>query len=197
MLLLDKHPAPARKSSVRGKRSKYTSRWKLILSSYNQVRMRLLNSEVLLERTSLHLYTINEFTLVSIAFHALIELFITCTMQLRWFKNTARRDEVKMLMQGLSLPALTMCASSPLPPHRDVQPPPPPTDPIELEDSASTAVENENVGADVVVETVSKSRTTEWRERKRQQLAAGIPGPTKKARRQSCCRVCGQVQSTG
>ena len=131
---------------------------------------------------------------------------------------------MKMLMQGLSLPALTSCASSPLPPHRDVQPPPPPADPLVLEDTVGKAVvrgasfhpqarsqptlpmdpvdefnagASENVGADVTVQTVSKSRTSEWRERKRQQVAAGNLGPTKKARKQYHCRVCGQVQSTG
>jgi hypothetical protein len=142
--------------------------------------------------------------------------------QLRWFKNTTRRDEVKMLMQGLSIPDPTTCASSPLPPHRDTQPPPPSIDPFELDDTTGKAVvrvfnpqtqrqppppppvdpvdefnadANENVGA--TIQTVSKSRTSEWRERKRQQVAAGNPGPTKKARKQYCCRVCGQVQSTG
>lgn len=130
---------------------------------------------------------------------------------------------MKMLMQGLSLPALTTCASSPLLPHRDAQPPPPPVDPFELDDTTGKAVvrfnpqterqpppppppdpvdefsasagANENMGA--TIQIASKSRTSEWRERKRQQVAAGNPGPTKKARRQYCCRVCGQVQSTG
>ena len=125
---------------------------------------------------------------------------------------------MKMLMQGLSLPALTTCASSPLLPHRDAQPPPPPVDPFELDDTTGKAVArfnpqterqpppppdpvdasadaNLNVGA--TIQIASKSRTSEWRERKRQQVAAGNPGPTKKVRRQYCCRVCGQVQSTG
>ena len=66
MLLLDKHRAPAKGSNSGGKPSKFTSRWKLIISSYNQVRMRLLNSEELLDHTGLHLFTINESTLVSV-----------------------------------------------------------------------------------------------------------------------------------
>ena len=68
MLLLDKHHAPAKGSNSGGKPSKFASRWKLIISSYNQVRMRVLNSEELLDHTGLHLFAINEFTLVSVVF---------------------------------------------------------------------------------------------------------------------------------
>ena len=110
-----------------------------------------------------------------------------------------------MLMQGLSFPALT-CASSPLLPNRDPQPPPPPVHPFELDDTTGKAVAgfnnqteryprpppdpvdasadaNLNVGA--TIQIASKSRTSEWREWKRQQVAAGNPGPTK-VRRQYC-----------
>ena len=56
-------------------------------------------------------------------------------------------------------------------PHAQRQPPPPL--PMDLVDEFNTGV-NENVGADITIQTVSKSHTSEWRERKRQQVAAGI-----------------------
>ena len=66
MLLLDKHYAPAKGSNSGGKPSKFTSRWKLIISSYNQVQMKILNSKELLDHIGLHLFTINESTLASV-----------------------------------------------------------------------------------------------------------------------------------
>ena len=107
--LCDKYPQ-ARRQTMTG-RTEYTSRWRLILSEYNAVRARLLNSHRLLEDTNLTLFTINEKTLVS------------------WFKVTVRRDEIKVLMQGLSLPAPHLCSSVSLPPaqqHPLAPPDPPP-----------------------------------------------------------------------
>lgn len=60
MRLCDSITQPRKRCGV------YTSRWKLVLSAYNSVRARLLNSQALLESTNLQLYTINEATLVSI-----------------------------------------------------------------------------------------------------------------------------------
>ena len=62
ILLCAQYPQPRRE---RGQRPRYTSRWKLVLSAYNAIRARLLNSQALLEETNLVLYTINETTLVS------------------------------------------------------------------------------------------------------------------------------------
>ena len=62
ILLAEKYPGPKRHSSPGGNRV-YTSRWRLILSEYNSIRTRLLNSQTLLEGTNLALYTINETTL--------------------------------------------------------------------------------------------------------------------------------------
>ena len=85
---------------------------------------------------------------------------------------------MKMLMQRLSLQALTRCASFPLPPRRDVQPPLPPTDPFDIVGKAvdrgalfnpqaqrqpptpppTDPVDEfttENVGTDVTVQSVS------------------------------------------
>ena len=72
----------------------YTSRWKQVLSSYNSVRARLLNSQALIEGTNLVLYHVNKATLV------------------KWYKNAIWRDE--MLMQGLSLPSPGTVSSSSL-----------------------------------------------------------------------------------
>ena len=74
----------------------YTSRWKQVLSSYNCVRARLLNSQALIEGTNLVLYHVNKATLV------------------KWYKNAIWRDEIKMLMQGLSLPSPSTVSSSSL-----------------------------------------------------------------------------------
>ena len=84
LLLCEKFPQSRRE--VHAGKPSTTSRWKLILSEYNSVRARLLNSQALLEGTNLMLYAINETTLI------------------RWHKNSVRRDEIRLLMQGLSPP---------------------------------------------------------------------------------------------
>ena len=73
----------------------------MVLSAYNSVRARLLNSQALLEETNLVLYNLNEATLI------------------RWYKNSIRRDEIKTLTQGLSLPLEQPCATDPLPPAQE------------------------------------------------------------------------------
>ena len=84
LLLCEKFPQSSRE--VHAGKPFTISRWKLIISEYNSVRARLLNSQALLEGTNLMLYTINQTTLV------------------RWHKNSSRRDEIRLLMQGLSPP---------------------------------------------------------------------------------------------
>lgn len=88
-------------------------RWKQILTAYNEVRRRLLNSQALLEGTNLMLFSINETTL------------------LHWYKNTTRRNEVKMLLQGLPGIPSQSTSSEPLQPalQRPGSPPPPPDNP--------------------------------------------------------------------
>ena len=112
-----------------------------------------LNSHRLLENTNLTLFTINERTLVS------------------WFKDTARRDEIKVLMQGLSLPAPRLCASESLPPAQQQpstppDPPPPPQQHQheEPEDKIGLAQVRYKAPA---VNVASLSRTTMWRQRKK------------------------------
>ncbi|PIK51978.1 hypothetical protein BSL78_11126 [Apostichopus japonicus] len=78
----------------------YTSRWRLILSEYNKVRHRLLNSEDLLEGTELVLLHLNE---------AMLTLL---------FKEKTR-DEVNMLLQGRQLPPSRVPAEQPLPPAKE------------------------------------------------------------------------------
>ena len=98
--LSDKFPKPCR-TDVRGRRS-YTSRWRLVLSEYNNIRARLLNSQALLEGTNLVLFTINEATLV------------------RWHKNSTRVSEIRTLMQGIPSSLPPPCAPDPLPPAREL-----------------------------------------------------------------------------
>ena len=103
----------------------YKSRWRLIISEYNSIRARLLNSPVL-EETNLMLYSINETTLI------------------KWFKNEVRRDEITLLMQGLSPPQQPLCATESLPPARKLpsSPHPSPVNPhiiTEPEDTTGTA----------------------------------------------------------
>ena len=102
----------------------YKSRWKLIISEYNSIRARILNSPVL-EETNLMLYSINETTLI------------------KWFKNEVRRDEITLLMQGLTPPQQPLCANESLPPARKLpsSPGPPPDNPhiiTEPEDTTGT-----------------------------------------------------------
>lgn len=161
ILLCAQYPQPRRE---RGQRPRYTSRWKLVLSAYNAIRARLLNSQALLEETNLVLYTINETTLV------------------RWYKNTTRRDEVTLLLQGLSLPSPSACSSSTLPPPqaRPVVPPPPPDQPHSFPDPEDTLGQAQVQGAPAPTtsstpppdHTGSISRTTEWRRRKK---TAAVP----------------------
>ena len=110
------------KSKLPSGRQIYISRWKAILSEYN-IRVRLLNSHTLLEKTGLTLYHINESTLI------------------RWYKNTSRVQEVRMLLQGLNLPSIPPAATDSLPtPHtRPTEPPLPPQDPHIFEDIPDTS----------------------------------------------------------
>ena len=54
----------ARKSRAAGEKA-YTSRWRLVVSAYNAIRIRVMNSEAVLKGTKLALFNINETTLVS------------------------------------------------------------------------------------------------------------------------------------
>ena len=83
-----------------------------MLSEYNSVRARIQNSQRLLEGTNLMLYTINQTTLV------------------RWYKDITRRNEIKFLMQGLSLPRPSLTTDSDSLPPAKVLPTRPHLSPI-------------------------------------------------------------------
>ena len=59
---------------------------------------------------------------------------------MRWYKNTVRRQEITMLMQGLVLPNPRPCAASPLPSvmERPTSPPPLPVEPFEFHEPVDT-----------------------------------------------------------
>lgn len=176
----------SRKQSLSGGRQRCTSRWKLILSEYNQLRARLLNSQPLLDDTNMMLYSINETTLT------------------RWFKNKTRIDEIRNLMQGLSLPSIPVCSTSSLPPAKVLQPapPPPPLHPYTFEepdDTSGTAVVQHSSSssaltsaAPVYTHTVQPpvSRTTKWRRKKAEKQRQ------KKQRKVYTCRICRQPMTT-
>ena len=140
--LCDRITQPLKKTGPGGK-TIYTSWWRLVLSSYNAVRSRLVNSHALLEDTNLVLYTITETTLV------------------RWYKNTVRCNEFKMLMQGLSLPSVKSCSSATLPPAQDR-----PSAPLPAPSDPHIFLEPKDTSGQAQVKAKPMSRTTEWRHRK-------------------------------
>lgn len=182
ILLCDRITQARREPFLHG-RPVYTSRWKLVLSAYNSVRARLLNSQELLEGTNMVLYNINEATLV------------------KWYKNSIRRNEITLLMQGLPLPSVEICTTEQLPPvqQRPSTSVPPPEQPHvfpEAEDTTGQAQAHVRQGTIVppasYVPSTSVSRSTEWRHRK----AAAMGVETEKSRKTYSCRVCNKPMST-
>uniref|UniRef100_UPI00358E8398 uncharacterized protein n=1 Tax=Myxine glutinosa TaxID=7769 RepID=UPI00358E8398 len=181
--LCDRYTQPKREHG-------YVSRWKLILSSYNGIKQRLLNSEALLEGTDLVLFSINETTLT------------------RWYKKTARINEVRICLQGKTLPGGLTCASTELPEaRRRPTSKEPPADPHVFEEPQDTTGEaskkrkpamatalhptaegSASVAAAERTEPVV-SRTTAWRKRR---MELGGSYTSKVSRKQYTCRVCGR-----
>lgn len=177
------------KFSTPQKEGRYISHWKLILSAYNGIRQSLLNSEDLLAGTYLILPIINEATLT------------------KWYKDHTRSSEIKMLLQGLSLPGRTL-ATEPLdPPKERPLKPALPEAPMQFEEPSDTTgqaagrvrlplppvgVVDEPLvpGGEPSVElkdqkpatSKPRSRTTEWRHRKKSGQS--------KERKVYTCRVC-------
>ena len=62
------------------------------------------------------------------------DIFYFSSGQDRWYKSTMRREEIAMLMQGLTLPDPRPCTSSSLPPTMEwpFSPPPSPVEPFEF-----------------------------------------------------------------
>jgi hypothetical protein len=183
------------KSKLPSGRQVYTSRWKAVLSEYNNIRVRLLNSEALLERTCLTLFHINETTLI------------------KWYKDTSRVSEVRTLLQGLKLPTVQPCTAEKLPevntqPKEPPEPPPHPHVSPEVEDTSGEArvrgtksapvpppaeagpsAPSQAVASEVDVKTQPKvSRTTEWRHKK--------TGKINNERKTYTCKVCNEPMSS-
>ena len=161
--LCDRHPQAKTTVSSSGKRQS-TSRWKLIISDYTSIRNRLCNSYRLLEDTNITLFNINETTLVG------------------WYKNAMRRDEIKMLMQGISSPSATHTSDHPLPPPTFLPPGPPPAplethhfeEPEDTTGQARVRGQQRPPSAPPAPQIQPASRTTEWRQRQRAaSLASG------------------------
>ena len=91
--LSERYPWAQRQVEASGRRG-YTSRWRLILAEYSALRARLLNSHYLIENTNMALYVINEATLRM------------------WFKDKVRREEVRLLLQGVSSLPQWECATN-------------------------------------------------------------------------------------
>ena len=153
---------------------------------YNGVRARLLNSQARLEGTNLALFNIE-------------------TTLIRWYKDSVRRDEIKLLMQGLSPPQPELCATDRLSPAQSLpsssgQPPSTPHTFPESEDTTGQA-KVRGVGSTSVLDSCTtatdptptgppQSRTTAWRHKKGKQKEEG-------SHRKICsCRICHMPMST-
>lgn len=163
-----------------------------MLSEYNSMRARLLNSQELLEGTNMVLYNI-EATLI------------------RWCKDSIRRNEIKLLMQGPPLPRVESCTTDELPPAQQCPSSPPPP-PVQLhvfpepEDTVGQAqVRHSTIAAALAVVPppspgtseppvpTSVSWTTDWRRRK---AAAKGSEPGKPGWKEYSCQVCKRPMST-
>ena len=107
ILLCQRHSISKRE--VKAGKVVCTTRWRLVISDYNSIRARFLNTTAL-DRVNLVLFTINE------------------TTRVKWYKNDVRRDEIRMLMQGLPPSQPQLCADDDLLPAKELpsSPAPPP-----------------------------------------------------------------------
>ena len=194
----------------------YASRWKLVLSAYNQIRGRLHHCQLLSEQTDLALHSLNETTLtkwlvkciylrttieVALFFH----VFIWLAKYHDRYKNNTRREEIKTLIQGKSLPVQYPLARGTLPANRDLPTAAPaePRTPEEIPDKDDTVGQAKVGRAVKPAETSSYSsqskpvsRKTEWQQQKRvyDQSAREEPASSEKAPcKEYSCRVCNQA----
>lgn len=140
---------------------------------------------------------------VYLVYKIFISFFFSCICSVITFdhryKNKTRREEIKTLIQGKTLPPQYQLAKEVLPSHRErpTVAPVEPNTPEEIPDQ-DDMVGQATVGRAVIPpQTTPKciSRTTEWRQRKRihDQLARQ-EGPVEKApRKEYTCRVCNQA----
>lgn len=174
---------------------KYASRWKLIVSEYNYLRVRMLYSS---EELDFLIPPINENTLKL------------------WHKHVTRRDQVRTLLQGESLRSAVIeerlpVAASLLPQM------PEPSEPLlyaDCEDGRGLVEERGAVSADDLSATLlstpvtnvtaiaaqqsnARSRTSKWRDRVKQDNinnggdSVQLPLPPKRPRKEYCCSKCG------
>lgn len=188
---------------VGGKRQ-YTSRWKLIVSAYSAIRARLCNSYKLLEETNITLFNINATTLV------------------KWYKNTSRRDEVKMLMQGILPPSADLTSQQPLLPAGTLPPGPlpAPMESHEFEEPEDTTGQARVRGTQsnppllpTTVVPTPANQTADWCHREKAAAASGsgsssssstvaptrplLPtSTTTKQRKVYSCRICGKPMAS-
>ena len=125
-----------------------------------------------------------------------------------WYKNITRRDEIKLLMHGLSIPSHRVCSATPLPTAqlRPTSPPPLPVQPLlylEVEDTVgeanvrgkpppilvppalpiTTTVTSSTVTVTAIMPTElvvpsSVSRTTQWRQQKKASTSSATTAAT-------------------
>ncbi|KZS01500.1 Uncharacterized protein APZ42_001824, partial [Daphnia magna] len=91
--LMNEITSPTRKSN---KDSEYVSRYGRIVLRYNEIKHYVSQSTILMERTGITLFQINESTLST------------------WHKNSIRVEEIKTLLQGGKLLTVSLCATEPL-----------------------------------------------------------------------------------
>ena len=207
-------------------RKTFISRWKQVVSAYNNIRARLFNCQNLLSNSGITLFNVNE-TSVSL-----------------WFKNKTRREEILTLIQGRSLPGRLTLAKEALPPLRetpsdlqgDAEPmlfpepedraglatlkrkqpvtsqpatstvsmPPPHViilpglpGPSAIPQPSSSQFTSASSPSSLAAEPVCESRTTLWRRRKKA-AESGIP-PTQAEptkRKAYSCKVCGKPMTS-
>lgn len=138
-----------------------------------------------------------------------MECYITYKLtQVTWYKNTTRTNEIKMLMQGLSVPQPTICASSGLP-NPKARPTAPPHDFDESDDTRGQAKVRRDPSVSCTNTTCTTptlvSRTTQWRQRRKAgtcttvtstPAVATTTATTHRIRKEYCCRICGRPMSS-
>lgn len=136
--LVEHHPNAKR--VVKDQKVTTISKYQLILAEYNKLRGCIFNSEKLQEETNLVLFSGNESSLKT------------------WYKNSVRRDEVKILLQGISLPNPPLCAENELPSPMVPNPIPViPHNPIVFREHEDTAGQANVRGSSVVHQEQAES----------------------------------------
>ncbi|XP_051800340.1 uncharacterized protein LOC127532551 isoform X2 [Acanthochromis polyacanthus] len=102
--LCNNHKSPQKKDNYA------LTRWTLILRDYNKIRQLVLGNGTVMQSTTLQLFAVNQTTLV------------------QWHNKRLKRQDCRILLQGVNLPATISVAPMPLPPPQ-VRPTAAPTRP--------------------------------------------------------------------